>query len=257
MTSYIGVHLARREIKLEKIFHLLSIGNKPEQLWSLAQLSLLKGRASRWPPVQACAVSWQLEWADSRQHFPFVKTCPAIAWSVLWIYNSLAVKDCQGSIFSTLAYSFHCMATQCQHPQSQQTQIPAPVKTTKTRSKLQLCKFQLRRRFAASLLPRLFGRNPTWAPQVGFELETNGFQFYAIANLDKISLNMSLQNNKIIYCTGYMQGLWQYWWFHQRTPEREQSTPALVLYQFDIDMYLPEILLLHKVLSSVISIFCI
>ena len=25
-------------------------------------------------------------------------------------------------------------------------------------------------------------------PQVGFELETNGFQFYAIANLDKTSL---------------------------------------------------------------------
>ena len=118
--------LARREIKLEKIFHLLSIGNKPEQLWPLAQLSLLKGQASRWPPVQACAVSWQLEWADSRQHFPFVKACAAIAWSVLWIYKSLAVNDSQRSIFSTLAYSFHCMAAQCKHPQSQQTQIPAP-----------------------------------------------------------------------------------------------------------------------------------
>ena len=28
----------------------------------------------------------------------------------------------------------------------------------------------------------------TRAPQVGFELETNCFQFYAIANLDKTSL---------------------------------------------------------------------
>ena len=35
------------------------------------------------------------------------------------------------------------------------------------------------------------GRIPghtTRAPQVGFELETNSFQFYAIANLDKTSL---------------------------------------------------------------------
>ena len=44
------------------------------------------------------------------------------------------------------------------------------------------------RKFAAALLPRLFGKNPRSyqrAPPVGFELETNGFQFYAIANLDK------------------------------------------------------------------------
>ena len=52
----------------------------------------------------------------------------------------------------------------------------------------------LGRRFAAALLPRLFGKNPrshhkgvTWEG-VGFELETNGFQLYAIANLDKTSL---------------------------------------------------------------------
>ena len=41
-----------------------------------------------------------------------------------------------------------------------------------------------------ALLPRLFGRIPrhtTRAPPVGFELETNGIQFYAIANLDKTS----------------------------------------------------------------------
>ena len=50
-------------------------------------------------------------------------------------------------------------------------------------------------RFAAALLPRLFGKNPrshhkgaTAPPQVGFELETNCFQIYAIANLDKTSL---------------------------------------------------------------------
>ena len=45
------------------------------------------------------------------------------------------------------------------------------------------------RRFAAALIPRS-GRIPghtTRAPQVGFELETDGFQFYAIANLDKTS----------------------------------------------------------------------
>ena len=49
----------------------------------------------------------------------------------------------------------------------------------------------IRRRFAAALLPRLFGNNvpghTTRAPPVGFELATNGIQFYAIANLDKTS----------------------------------------------------------------------
>ena len=29
-------------------------------------------------------------------------------------------------------------------------------------------------------------------PQVGFELETNGFQFYAIANLDKTSFQLCI-----------------------------------------------------------------
>ena len=54
-----------------------------------------------------------------------------------------------------------------------------------------------RRRFAAALLPRLFENNvpghTTRAPPVGFELATNGIQFYAIvtsiANLDKTSLH--------------------------------------------------------------------
>ena len=53
----------------------------------------------------------------------------------------------------------------------------------------------IRRRFFAALLPRLFavfGSNvpghTTREPQVGFELATNGIQFYAIANLDKTSL---------------------------------------------------------------------
>ena len=48
---------------------------------------------------------------------------------------------------------------------------------------------KVRRRFAAALLPRLFGNNfpdhTTREPTVGFELATNGIQFYAIANLDK------------------------------------------------------------------------
>ena len=38
------------------------------------------------------------------------------------------------------------------------------------------------------------GRIPgytTRAPPVGFDLETNGFQFYAITNLDKMSLDIS------------------------------------------------------------------
>ena len=46
-------------------------------------------------------------------------------------------------------------------------------------------------RFAAALLPLLFGTNPrhtTREPQLVFKLETNCFQFYAIANLDKTSL---------------------------------------------------------------------
>ena len=46
-----------------------------------------------------------------------------------------------------------------------------------------------------SLLPRLSGNNvpghTTRAPSVGFELTTNGIQFYAIANLYKTSLFMS------------------------------------------------------------------
>ena len=46
-----------------------------------------------------------------------------------------------------------------------------------------------RRRFAAALFPRLFGNNvpghTTREAPVGFELVTNGIQFYAIANLDK------------------------------------------------------------------------
>ena len=50
----------------------------------------------------------------------------------------------------------------------------------------------VRRRFAAALLPRLFGNNvpghTTRAPPVWFKLETNGIQFYAIDNLDKTSL---------------------------------------------------------------------
>ena len=47
-------------------------------------------------------------------------------------------------------------------------------------------------RFAAALLPELFGNNvpghTTREPQVGFELAPNGIQFDAIANLYKTSL---------------------------------------------------------------------
>ena len=52
-------------------------------------------------------------------------------------------------------------------------------------------RLSLGRRFAAALLPRLFGTNPRSHHKGAtgrFELETNGFQFYAIANLDKTSL---------------------------------------------------------------------
>ena len=56
------------------------------------------------------------------------------------------------------------------------------------------CVFLLsRRRFAAALLPRLFWNgipgHTTRAPQLGFELATNGIQFHVIANLDKTSLS--------------------------------------------------------------------
>ena len=59
-----------------------------------------------------------------------------------------------------------------------------------------------RRRFAAALLPLLFGNNvpghTTRVPTVGFELAsrvaTNGIQFYAIANLDKT-------NQSSFHCT--------------------------------------------------------
>ena len=53
---------------------------------------------------------------------------------------------------------------------------------------------RLGRGFAAAVLPRLFGKNPrSRAPPVGFELETNSFQIYAIANLDKTSLFRTLK----------------------------------------------------------------
>ena len=53
----------------------------------------------------------------------------------------------------------------------------------------------VRRRFAAASLPSLFGNNvpdhTTRKPQVGFELATNSIQFYAIANVDKLSFMWS------------------------------------------------------------------
>ena len=54
-----------------------------------------------------------------------------------------------------------------------------------------------RRRFAAALIPRLFGTkvpgHTTKAPQVGFELATNCIQLFAIANLDKTSWRWAFQ----------------------------------------------------------------
>ena len=54
-----------------------------------------------------------------------------------------------------------------------------------TRARLAAARPSDRRRFAAALLPRLFGNNvpghTTRAPPVGFELATNSIQFYAIA----------------------------------------------------------------------------
>ena len=49
-------------------------------------------------------------------------------------------------------------------------------------------------RFAAALLPRLLGKNPRSHHKGvtgGVRTETNSFQFYAIANLDKTSLYMN------------------------------------------------------------------
>ena len=62
----------------------------------------------------------------------------------------------------------------------------------------------LGRRFAAALLPRVHdcsGRIPghtTREPPVGFELETNGFQFYDIANLDK-TCNILVSNLNLTF----------------------------------------------------------
>ena len=60
------------------------------------------------------------------------------------------------------------------------------------------------RRFAAALLPRLFGTNPRSHHKGAtgrFELETNGFQFYAIANLDKTSLNNTVHSLNCVFIT--------------------------------------------------------
>ena len=58
-------------------------------------------------------------------------------------------------------------------------------------------------RFAAALLPRLFGNNvpghTTRVPQVGFELASNGIQSYAIANLGKPSPLLWIHRYLFIY----------------------------------------------------------
>ena len=62
----------------------------------------------------------------------------ACAWSTLWWYSRLAVKDCQSSIFSTLACALHCLAAHHWRPQSQQTHISEPGKATRTMPALTL-----------------------------------------------------------------------------------------------------------------------
>ena len=64
------------------------------------------------------------------------------------------------------------------------------------------------RRFATAYYHDCSGRIPghtSRAPQVGFELETNCFQFYAIANLDKTSLYAVICYKKAVICTKYAQ----------------------------------------------------
>ena len=55
----------------------------------------------------------------------------------------------------------------------------------------------LGRRFAAALLPRLFAGHTTRAPPVGFELETNGFQFYIFDNEKQCGFGPSLPVSNI------------------------------------------------------------
>ena len=79
----------------------------------------------------------------------------------------------------------------CRTPTFVVIKVAALLQTPAFSRPLRLPGQALRWRLAAALLPRLFWNNvpghTTRAPQVGFEVVTNGIQFYSIqvANLDK------------------------------------------------------------------------
>ena len=113
------------------IYHLLSIGNK--RLLSLAKLSSLKGRASRWQPVPASA------YRD-----PTVKT-PCLLPAHGPSKDNIGVLPLR--IVSALYYWRWCvpctvLAVQHQRPQSNQTHVPSSGKMTRNKHHLQPCKPQ-------------------------------------------------------------------------------------------------------------------
>ena len=113
------------------IYHLLSIGNK--RLLSLAKLSSLKGRASRWQPVPASA------YRD-----PTVKT-PCLLPAHGPSKDNIGVLPSR--IVSALYYRrWHTpctvLAAERRLPQSQQTHAPAPGKTIRIKRHLQPIKSQ-------------------------------------------------------------------------------------------------------------------
>ena len=85
-----------------------------------------EGGASRWSPVLASAND--IQWTNSRQHYPAVKTPPACAWSAPSWYGSLAVEVFWRAPCTVLAAqaSFY-------------DSISAPGKTIRTKRQLQSC----------------------------------------------------------------------------------------------------------------------
>ena len=61
---------------------------------------------------------------------------------------------------------------------------------------------EVRRSFITTTVRDEIPGHTTRAPPVGFELETNGFQFYAIANLDKTSLIMKMDGGSSHFFLG-------------------------------------------------------
>ena len=93
-------------------------------------------------PLPARAGSRQR--TNSRQHsgYPAIKAPPAGAWSALCWYSSLAVKDkaLYYRRWRVASCALHSLAAQRRRPQSQQTDIPAPGKTARTKRQRQPCK---------------------------------------------------------------------------------------------------------------------